>query len=222
MRWCECSDRPRSSIGPVGVDPDPLALHQRALAVVPLVADVQDGVVVELHREVVPHAPHHLLALPDAVALGLPHGPDAPGAVRHPPAPVGGDGVARVPATERVPDQVRSGPGAGCRRPPCPCCAGTGGARHGGNVPLPGHVHGHVVLGRLDHDPQAAQGLEHLNVERAHGEVGPILRGAEARTMCCASPMPHVDERVDHAQVRVLAEPEDGGPIGAELGCMLK
>jgi len=82
--------------GPVRVDPDALALHQRALAVVALVADVHDGVVVELHGEVVPHAAQHQLALADAVALGLADGPHAPGAV---------DTARSTPPTESVPDQ---------------------------------------------------------------------------------------------------------------------
>src|ERR1700734_2129505 len=75
--------------GAGGVDPDPLALHQRALAVVALVADVHDGVVLELHREVVPHAAKHQFTLANAVALGLAHRPHTPRAVAGAPAVIG-------------------------------------------------------------------------------------------------------------------------------------
>ena len=81
---------------------------------------------------------------------------------------------------------------------------------------LPRHVHGHVVLGRIDDDPQAAERLEHLNVERAHGEIRPVVQRLRRPHDVLRVAPPHVDERIDHAQVRVLAEPEYGGPLGAD------
>jgi hypothetical protein len=60
---------------------------QRAAAVVPLVADEEDGVVVELHAEVVPHPAEDVHPLADAVPLGLADRAHAPGPV--PVAPAG-------------------------------------------------------------------------------------------------------------------------------------
>jgi hypothetical protein len=70
------------------------------------------------------------------------------------------------------------------------------------------------VFGRVDHHPQAAQRLEHLDVERADGKVGPILQRGRRPHDVLLLTQAYVDECVDHAQVGVLAEPEDGGPLG--------
>ena len=110
------------------VGPHALGLDERALAVVALVADVHDGVVLELHGEVVPHAAQDELALADAVALGLAHRAHTPGAVAGAPAPVGRDGQVGCRRPTTSPSSSRSGPAAGCRRRPCPSSAGTGAA----------------------------------------------------------------------------------------------
>ena len=180
--------------GAVGVDPDPLALDQRALAVVPLVTDVQDGVVVELHREVVPHAAHHVGALPDAVALGLPHRPDAPGAIAAPVAAVGGDGVVGPRHREGARPEARLGQALGVEDHPPLAAQVLAGLGHGGNVALPGHVHGHAVLGRVDHDPQAVERLEHLYAERAR-PTGRPGRSAASTPARCAAPRPAARRR---------------------------
>jgi hypothetical protein len=121
-----------------------------------------------------------------------------------------------VPATERVPDQNPClGQALGIEDHPPLAAQVLAGLEHGRNVPLPGHVHGHVVLRRVDDDPQAAERLEHLDVERAHGEIRPIGQRLRRPHDVLRVAPPHVDERVDHAQVRVLAEPEDGGPLSA-------
>ena len=84
---------------------------------------------------------------------------------------------------------------------------------HGGDVALPGDVHGHAVLGGLDHDPQAAQGLEHLDAERPDGEVAPVDQRRRGTHDVLGAAVAHVDEGVDHAEVRVLAVAEDGEPV---------
>ena len=202
--------------GPVGVDPDPLPLDQRPFAVVPLVTDVQDGVVVELHREVVPHAAHHVGALPDAVALGFPHRAGCPRSGRDTRGHSSGVTANSVPADrEGARPEAGLGQTLGVEDHPSLAAQVLTGLGHGRNVTLPRHVHGHIVLGRVDDEPQATERLEHLYVERAHRQVGPIGQRRRRPHDVLRVAQPHVDERVDHAQVRVLAEPEDGGPFGA-------
>ena len=212
-RWCSCSDRPRSSTRPVGVDPDPLALHQRPLAVVALVADVHDGVVVELHREVVPHAAQHELALADAVALGLADGPHAPGAVAGPPAVVRRHGEVDPAHREGARPAAGLGQPLGVEDDLALAAHVLARLGHGGDVALPGHVHGHAVLGRLDDDPEAAQRLEDLDAEGPDREVAPVEQGRRGAHDVLRAAVAHVDERVDHAEVRVLAVAEDGEPV---------
>ena len=180
-----------------------------------LVADVHDGVVVELHREVVPHAAQHQFALTDAVALGLADGPHAPRAVAGPPAAVGRHARGRPPPTdERARPATRSGPGAGCRRRPCPCCACTGAARSMAGM-WPSQVTSMAtrVLGGLDHHAEPAQGLEHLDAERPDGEVAAVGQRRRGAHDVLRAAVADVDERVDHAEVRVLAVAEDGEPV---------
>ncbi len=43
---------------------------------------------------------------------------------------------------------------------------------------FPRHVHGHAVLGGLDHHPEAAQGLEHFHPEGPDGEIAPVDQGS--------------------------------------------
>ena len=90
--------------GALGIRPHPLCLDQRALPVVALVADVHDGVILELHREVVPHPAQHELTLADAVWFGLSDGAHPPGAVTRPPTTPGVTSIS-VPPTVSAPDQ---------------------------------------------------------------------------------------------------------------------
>ena len=163
--------------GPVGVDPDALALHQRPLAVVALVADVHDGVVVELHREVVPHAAQHHFALADAVALGLADGPHAPGAVAGTPAEVGRHGEVDPAHRESARPEPGLGQALGVEDDLSLAAHVLPRLLHGGDVALPGDVHGHAVLGGLDHHPEPAQGLDHLNAEGPDGQVAAVGQG---------------------------------------------
>ena len=81
------------------------------------------------------------------------------------------------------------------------------------NVPLPRDVHGHVVFGRLDHEAQPAQRLEHLDAEGPDGGVGPVGQRGRRADHVLRTTQADVDEGVDDAEVGVLAEPEDGEPV---------
>ncbi len=131
-------------------------------------------------------------------------------------APLGGDGELRAGDREGARPESRLGQPLGVEDHPPLAAQVLAGLGHGRNVALPRHVHGHVVLGRVDDDPQPAERLEHLDVERAHGKIRPILKRLRRSHDVLRPAEPHVDERVDHAQVRVLAEPENGGPLGAD------
>ena len=106
--------------------------------------------------------------------LGLSDGAHPPGAVARPPTTLGRD--LNLGPTDRE----RSRPAAGLGQPlgveDDPALAAHVLARlgHGGDVALPDDIHGHAVLGGLDHDAQAAQGFEHLNPEGPDGEVAPV------------------------------------------------
>src|ERR1700722_10030842 len=99
--------RPEIVDAPGRIAPHPLGLDERTLAVVALVADVHEGVVLELHREVRPHAGEDQLALADAVGLGLADGAHTPRAVPGTPAALGRDGQIVAPDREAA----RPGPG---------------------------------------------------------------------------------------------------------------
>ena len=174
--------------GPGRVDPDPLALDEGPFTVVTLVADVHHGMVVELHREVVPHPAEDELALADAVGLGLADRADTPGAIAGAPA------VVRrhrdVVATHRQRPRPASGLGQplGVEDDLALAAHVLPRLGHGGDVALPGHIHGHAVLAGLHHDPQAAQGLEHLDAEGPHGEVAPVGAAGPRSARCAATP----------------------------------
>jgi hypothetical protein len=199
--------------GPARVGPDPLALHQRAFAVVLFMADVHDGVIVELHREVVPHAPQDELTLPDPVRFGLSHRSDAPRAVPGPPAPVGRDAELGAIDCERA--RPPAGLSQALRVEDHLALAAEELARlgQGGDVAFPGHVHGHGVLGGLDHHPQPPEWFEHLNPDWAYGEDRPIRQRCRGPHDVLGLAVAHIDEGVDHTQVRVLAKAEDGEPL---------
>ena len=72
-----------------------------------LVQDVEDRVVGELHRRVVPHAGHLALALADARVLGLADRPHAPRAVARAPPAVGRDRDALAAHLERAAPAAR-------------------------------------------------------------------------------------------------------------------
>ncbi len=192
--------RPRS-----GSDPHPLGLHERALAVVALVADVHDGVVIELHREVVPHAAEHEFPLADAIGLGLADRPHTPGAVPGPPAPVGGDGQVGAADRERPRPVPGLGQALGVEHDLALAAHVLAGLGDGGDVALPDDVHRNGVLRRLDHDAQPAQGLEHLDPDRPDREVAAVDQGRRRPDDVLGTAMTHVDEGVHDAEVRVLA-----------------
>src|SRR3974390_2229221 len=131
------------------VGPHAFALHERPLTVVPLVADVHDGVILELHREVVPHAAEHEFALADPVAFRLADGADTPGPVARAPAMVGRDRELLVADTQRPRPPARLRPALGVADDPALAAHVLARLRHGGGVPLPGAVHRDAVLGRL-------------------------------------------------------------------------
>ena len=62
-------------------------------------------------------------------------------------------------------------------------------------------------------DPQPAQRLEHLDPEGPDGEVAPVGQRRRGAHDVLRAAVAHVDERVDHAEVRVLAVAEDGEPV---------
>ena len=67
-----------------GILPDPHRFLERTLSLVSLVENVEDGVVVELHRRIVPHARHLAFRAADAGGLGLADRTDPPGAIPRP------------------------------------------------------------------------------------------------------------------------------------------
>ena len=186
-RWWECSARPRSSTGRSGSTQTLSPWTSGALAVVPLVTDVQDGVVVELHREVVPHAAHHIRPLPDAVPLGFPHRPDAPGAVAAALAPIGGDGVLGPGHREGARPESRLGQTLGVEDHPSLGCAGTGGARA-----WPGMCPSHVTSMATSCSVGSTTTRRRRSGSSTSMWNGPTERSArsfsgfDARTMCCA------------------------------------
>jgi len=60
---------------------------------------------------------------------------------------------------------------------------------------------------------QAVQGLEHLDPDRADGQVGAVGQRLGTAHDVLVVPAAHVDEGVDHSQVGVMAHPEDREPL---------
>jgi hypothetical protein len=60
---------------------------------------------------------------------------------------------------------------------------------------------------------RSLQRLEHLDPERPDAEVTPVAQRGRGAHDVLSVPQAHVDERIDDAEVRVLAHPEDGEPV---------
>ena len=196
------------------VGPHPLGLDERTLAVVALVADVHDRVVVELHREVVPHPAEHELALADAVASRA-RRPGAP--------PTSGRGC---PSSGRASRRGR------CRRPTASrtrmpvwasrCVSKT-------TLPLerrywrgsstagmwPSQVTSMATRSSVGSTiTRSLRSGSSTSMRKGPTEMSPRSRsGRRGAHDVLGVPEPHVDERVDDAEVRVLAHPEDGEPV---------
>ncbi len=154
-----------------------------------------------------------MLALADAVALGLADRAHPPRAVAGAPAAVGRHRQVVAARRQRPRPESRLGQALGVEDDLALGAQVLAGLLDGGNVTLPRDVHRHVVLGRLDDHPQLAQRLEHLDPERPHGDVAPVPQGRRGPHDVLGASEPHVDERVDDAEVRVLPQPEDGEPV---------
>ena len=190
--------------GPSRVVPDAHGLLELAHPRVRLLADVEDGVVSELHREVVPHARHRGRAGVDAGRLGLAHRANAPGAVTRSPPALGRDREALAGHRERA------APAAGLRE-------ARGVEEHapvtadevtrlgpGRDRARPAEVERDAVLRRLQHEAQAPQGLEHFDAkwpDAVLAAVGELARGAHHAMERTA---PHHREGVLRPEVRVL------------------
>jgi len=211
-------DQPRSPGEPVlvlgatevigrarGVRPDADRLLQLALPRVRLLEDVEDRVVGELHRRVVPHAGERQLALTDPRVLGLPHRAHAPRAVARPPPAVGRDGEGLAP------DAKAPRPAAGLREARGVEERATVAADEvarlppGGDRALPDEVEGDPVLGLVEGEAQPAQRLQHLDLERSHARVAPVAEGARGAHHEVPRAAARDGEGVLHAEVRVLA-----------------
>ena len=137
-------------------------------------ADVHDGVVLELHREVVPHARQDQLAFANSPLLGLPHRPDTPAAVPVAPTLLGGD-FNCVP-TDRQRSRPRAGLGQalGVEDDLAFAAQILTWLGHRRGVPLPGHVHRHAVLGRFDHHSDALEWFEDLDAKWPDRQIGVV------------------------------------------------
>ena len=119
-----------------------------------------------------------------------------------------------LPPTESRPDQVPGlGQALGVEDHLALGAQVLAGLLDGGDVALPGDVHVGVVLGRLDDHPQLAQRLDDLDAERPDRDVAPVDQRRRRAHDVLGAAQAHVEEGVDHAEVRVLAEAEDGEPV---------
>ena len=89
-----------------------------------------------------------------------------------------------------------------------------GSATAGPNA-LPGEVQATRVLGRLGDEAQLLQRLDHLDAERPDRDVGAVGQRLRRAHDVLLVAEPYGDEGVGRAEVRVLAEAEDGHALAA-------
>jgi hypothetical protein len=193
---------------PVGVVPDPDPLLERAVPVGLFLDDVEDLVVVELHRRVVPDAGHLAAFAPDAGGFGLADRPDAPGPVPHAPPGLGLDGEGLAGDLEGPgPAAVLAEPG-GVEGQAAEVADLLLGLLERGVGALEGHVQRQGVLGGLEDEADLLQRLHHLDPQRAGGQVHPVVElPAGAHDPVLVAPADD-GEGVLGAKVRVEAEPQ--------------
>ena len=129
---------------------------------------------------------------------------------------VAGSTVSSWPATdERAAPRAHLGQALGVEGDAAAVADELVGLGDGRAEALPGEVGGDGVLGGLAHEAQALQRLEHLDPQRADAHVGPVAErpGRPHDVLLLAEA--DGDEGVGRAEVRVLAEPEDGHELAA-------
>ena len=180
-------------------------LFDQPLARVGLVQDVEDRVVGELHRRVVPHPGHLTLALADAGVLGLADRTHAPGAVARAPPAVGGhrDLLAA--------DLERAAPAAGLREAhrveehAAVLADVLARLLERGDRAVPGEVAGDPVRVRLEHEADPLERLHHLDAERPGARIHAVAELARRAHDAVAPAARDARKRVLHGEVRVLA-----------------
>jgi len=203
-------DGPELLDGPLGVAPDAARLVESQGAVVLLVADVEDGVVGELHGEVVPHAVQGAGPTSvDAFGLGLAVGADPPAAVAGAPPAIG----RHLEALVADPQPALPGAGLGEARSieedPAVAAQELVLLLDGGDGAPPVQVTRDAVLVLLEDEAQLLEGLHDLDAEGTHPQVhavAQLLRGPH--DVLLLSP-PHAGESVLDGQVRVLPHAHD-------------
>jgi len=140
-----------------GVVRDPHRLLQHPGAVPLLLHDAEDGVVLELERDVAPEEGGGLSRRPYARGLGLAHGPHAPRPVPEAPPALGGELDAFASQLQGPGPAPGLGQALGVEGdalvfpPPVP------GLEGGRDHAVEGGVHGQVGLAGLEHHAEALQ-----------------------------------------------------------------
>ena len=205
---CSNSGRPSHSWLAGRVGPDAHRLFRRALAVVGLLHDVEDRVVVELHRRVVPHAGHRRRrpgGCPGCSASPTGRTPHERSRVPFHRSGVTSKRLAARPRASppRIPS-ARSGIVSNITRP---ClrmnCRGSSNA---GIAPVHVRSKAIAVLRRLGDHAHLVQRLDDLDPERSDASC-PCGRRArcDARSTRCLPPRAHARERVLRREVRGTA-----------------
>ena len=200
----------------VRVVPDPGGLLDGAGAVGVLVDHVEDRVVLELHRRVVPHADHLALGA-DAGRLLLADRAHAPAAVAGAPPLVGRDLEGLVTGGDGAGPLTGLGQAHRVEQHPTVLADVLTGLLERGDRADPGQVGRHSVLVRLDDEAQLLERTDDLDADRTDRHVHAIAE-LPRRAHHAVGVAVHDDhEGVRDGQVRVLAVAEDGEGVPVVL-----
>ncbi len=194
---------------PFWVGPNPDGLFEGTNPVGALVAHVDDRVVAEIDRHVVPHARHDRDRLPDAVGLLLADRTDAPGTIAAATAAVGRDGDVLTGDGERALPAAHLREPLGVEDDRAPAAQILAWFLEGRDRCRPGDVHGDVGVVRLDDHPELLERFDDLHPHRADRDIHAVLERLRGPHDALGAVLGDRQKGVGRAEVGVLPEPED-------------